>query len=67
MKNKFKFDLNEKVMRLGHAGICIVTGRGELNFVSGGKLNFYQIMGAHNLLVAEYELLSLSEANTLYV
>jgi len=47
MKKRFKFAIGERVFVLGHVGICIVTGRGEMEYVSGGKLNMYQIDGGH--------------------
>ena len=47
MKKKFKFALGERVFILGRAGVCIVTGRGEMDYLSGGKLNQYQVAGAH--------------------
>jgi hypothetical protein len=65
MKDEFKFKLGEKVYWLGHQGICIVSGRGVMSFLSGGKLNMYQINGAHNMYLAEYELLTENEQERL--
>lgn len=57
-KNDFKFDLGQRVFVLGQEGMCIVNGRGHFDFLSGGKLNMYQITGAHTAIVEEYSLLT---------
>jgi hypothetical protein len=62
---KFKYELGDKVFLLGRAGICAVSGRGRLDFLSGGNLNMYQVNGAHHAYVAEHELLTVQELKTL--
>ena len=57
-KNKFKFELSDKVFVWGKAGICVITGRGNMDFSSGGNANVYQIEGAHQGIVTEFILIS---------
>jgi len=59
---KFKFALGEKVFILGLPGVNIVTGRGQMEYISGGKLNIYQIDGSRQMApVLEQILLTFSE------
>jgi hypothetical protein len=62
---KFKFELGEKVFILGLAGMVIITGRGRFDFLSGGKLNIYQVQGGRTGYHCEQELLSLEEAKNI--
>jgi len=48
MAHKFKYKLRDKVFIIGLPGVCIITGVGTMTFTSGGKLNMYQLGGAHN-------------------
>lgn len=64
MKKKsstFKFDLEERVFIMGLQGMCIVNGRGPMNFVSGGTINMYQLGGSHSTIRQECELMSVEE------
>lgn len=61
-KDNFKFNLGDRVFYLGHTGACRVSGRGTMEYLSGGKINMYQIGGAHNIaVIPEYLLLTLHE------
>jgi hypothetical protein len=60
-KDTFKFKLGERVFVLGKEGLCVVSGRGRMDFLSGGSLNLYQIAGATCGDVAEYELINHEE------
>jgi hypothetical protein len=64
-KEKFKFELNQRVFLLGKTGICIVLGRGVMEFSSGGERCMYAIAGAHDEFVAEETVLSVDEAKEL--
>jgi hypothetical protein len=57
-KIEFRFELGDKVFILGTPGICIVSARGRMNFLSGGTLIMYQIEGAHCGYFAEHTLIS---------
>ena len=46
--NEFKFELGDKVFILGCAGKCLVSGRGRMEFTSGGKMNYYFLQGAYS-------------------
>lgn len=63
---KFKFKLNEKVFILGQAGMCVITGRGTMEYTSNGKMNLYQLSGGCNQFINEGTLLTLDEAEELY-
>ena len=58
MKNNYKFKLGDQVMLIGRSGNCVVSGRGRVEFISGGTLNIYQIAGAHYGYIAEYEVIN---------
>ena len=45
-KQMFKYHLGDRVMIIGRTGLCVVTGRGSMEFISGGNLNMYQLGGA---------------------
>jgi hypothetical protein len=61
-KKRFKFKLQEHVFYISRDGVCIVTGRGVMEFASGDTLNMYQIEGSTIGFCAEYELLAIDEA-----
>jgi len=65
-KDNFKYKLGERVFLLGKTGLCIVSGRGKMEYISGGTLNNYQVSGAHNGDVPEYHLLSEKDGMDLY-
>jgi hypothetical protein len=64
MKKKTKFKMEEKVFIVGCDGGCVVSGIGVMDFISGGKLTLYQIVGAHSAFVPEHSLISLKEARS---
>jgi len=67
MKNKpFKFTLGERVFILGRSGVCVITGRGHMEFMSGGKMNFYSLEGGHSGLHPENALITYAEAKSIY-
>jgi len=47
MKNKFKYQTGERVFVIGTNGVSRISARGLLNFESGGKMNFYCLLGAN--------------------
>jgi hypothetical protein len=57
MNKKFKFNLGDKVFILGHSGISIVTGRGCMEYISGGTLNQYQLDGGQCVIQAMEQIL----------
>jgi len=61
-EKQFKYALGERVMIIGKQGLCVVTGRGLMEFCSGGSLNIYQVSGASADYVQENLLWSPSEA-----
>jgi len=61
MKPKYKFNLNQYVFIIGVQGMCIITGRGIMEFSSSGKLPMYQVTGAKNTIIQETALLSVTE------
>jgi hypothetical protein len=63
---KFKFELGEKVFVLGRQGICVVCGRGIMEYLSGGIANHYVISGAHRGVLYEFELMNIDEGRELY-
>lgn len=66
MKNKsFKFSLDERVFILGKSGLCIIIGRGHMEFTSGGKINWYIVDGGHNGFYIENILITRTEAQAL--
>lgn len=60
-KVNFKFELGQKVFWLGHQGLCIVVGRGVMNFLNGGECNWYALDGAHCYTLPEYDLSTIQE------
>jgi len=58
MKNKFKFELGQRVLQVGVQGLLVISGRGVMNFISGGVLNMYQTERGY---FAEYDLLTIEE------
>jgi len=62
---KFKFGIGERVFIIGNAGICIVTARGEMNYISGGKINIYQLDGGNRTYAMEQVLLTPIEMSRL--
>jgi|WetSurMetagenome_2_1015567.scaffolds.fasta_scaffold255899_3 hypothetical protein len=64
-KNKFRFNIGDHVFILGKTGRCVVTGRGQMEFASGGKLNMYQISGGHQAILAEIGLITPAEMNAI--
>jgi hypothetical protein len=60
-KKKFKLELGDRVYIIGQAGLCIITGRGNMDFLSGGNLNIYQVDGAHGGYWSEDTLLTKEE------
>ena len=66
MKNKpFKFSIGEHAFILGRPGICVITGRGHMEFISGGKINFYSLEGGQVGLHPESALITSAEAYSL--
>ena len=64
MKDKpFKFSLNERVFIMGKSGLSVVTGRGHMKFISGGKMNYYSLEGGQNGLYSESALITFTEAS----
>jgi hypothetical protein len=61
MKNNFKFEIGERVYVVGLSGTCVVSGRGVMNFISGGISAMYQICGARPGYYPEHELLTVKE------
>jgi hypothetical protein len=67
MRKGHKYELGQHVLTLGKHGICIISGRGKMEFISGGKINMYQLMGANpNPACPEYEIITVDEAQRLY-
>ena len=62
MKNTFKYALGDKVFILGTTGICIITGRGKMEFISGGSINYYFLDGANPSCQSEVVLQTPEEA-----
>jgi hypothetical protein len=62
MKKEFKFDLGDNVYILGTAGMCIISARGQMNCLSGGIINLYQIEGCHCGYYTEHALVIIQEA-----
>ena len=60
-KQTFKYKLGDHVFILGKAGICIVNGRGVFNFISGGTINCYTVMGGQSGFCSEHELVTPQE------
>jgi hypothetical protein len=58
---KYKFELGEKVMIVGCAGMCVIRARGQLEFVEGAERNMYLLGGAQNNYVPEAVLLTIQE------
>jgi hypothetical protein len=58
----FKFRLDQRVFIIGRPGICVVTGRGKMSFVSGGTANMYQLNGGQDVIVQEAIILEMAEA-----
>ena len=58
---KFKFELGDRVGITGKVGLCVVTGRGKMDFLSGGELNMYQIQGGQGGFIQEEVLITKAE------
>lgn len=66
MKDKpFKFSIGERVFILGRPGVCVITGRGHMDFISGGKMNYYSLEGGQVGLHPESALITYAEAHSL--
>ena len=50
----FKFALGQQVFVIGQHGLRIVEGRGHMEFLSDGKMNYYFVGGARADFVKEY-------------
>lgn len=62
---KFKFNIGEQVFIIGKAGICIVIARGSMKYISGGKINLYQLDGGNRTYAMEQVLLTPVEMSRL--
>jgi hypothetical protein len=60
---QFKFEIGQRIFILGRTGISVITGRGQMEFASGGKMNWYSLEGAHQGLHPETSLITTAEAN----
>ena len=66
-EKEFKFELGDQVFILGLSGRCLVNGRAKAEFLSGGKVNFYNLDGVHpgwqaeTVLLTPQEVYSISE------
>jgi hypothetical protein len=60
-KNSFKYELGEKVFLIGYDGVSVVSARGQMDFMSGGKMNFYCLLGARSGSYPENALQNLME------
>lgn len=60
-KNKFKFAIGERVFVIGTMGISRISARGMLDFESGGKMNFYCLLGANTATLPENMLETIKE------
>lgn len=65
MNKKFRFVLGERVCILGKSGICRISGRGQMEFISGGKMPWYCLEGAYTGFHPESALITIAEAKTL--
>jgi hypothetical protein len=61
MKKKFKYAIGERVFVNGVQGTSKISARGLLNFESGGKMNFYCLLGANTGTFPENILESIEE------
>ncbi|HDS05827.1 MAG TPA: hypothetical protein ENN95_02175 [Deltaproteobacteria bacterium] len=63
-EKNFKFDLGQKVFVIGQHGLRIVDGRGHMEFLSGGKGNYYYVGGARADFVSEHLLIDAGNIKT---
>jgi len=61
-KFKFKFKIDQRVFVLGRRGVCVVTGRGSMEFSSGGIMPYYVLQGAHPGFLPENTLINQDDA-----
>ena len=64
-KKIFKFAIGERVFILGNTGVCQISGRGNMEFASGGQMPFYSLIGAHTGFHPENSLITPEEAHSL--
>jgi hypothetical protein len=64
-KKSFKYALGERVFILGRTGICEISGRGHMEFISGGNMPWYSLVGAYVGLQPENILITPQEAHIL--
>jgi len=64
-KPQFKFEIGQRIFILGRTGISVITGRGQMKFASGGKMNWYSLEGGHQGFHSEASLITTTEANIL--
>jgi hypothetical protein len=64
-KKSFKYALGERVFILGRTGICEISGRGHMEFISGGNMPWYSLEGAHVGLQPESTLITPQEFQSL--
>ncbi len=64
-KKSFKYNIGERVFILGITGVCQVSGRGHMEFISGGHMPWYSLEGAHTGFHPESSLITPEEFNRL--